>query len=368
MNELPRIFAFVAFLLVGGGIARAEVSAPLTIYFIDVEGGQSTLVVTPERHSLLIDTGWAGQGKGFSPGDPHEARDANRIMAAAKDAGITRIDYLLITHFHPDHDGGIAELGKLTPVGTFIDHERPSKWARFTSPDIEPAYKAYLAQRQGHEHIVPKPGDALPIPGVEVTVVSSAARILTKPLPGGGVPVPLCGTTRTVRAGDPFENPRSTGILLQFGRFRFLDVGDLTGKPLRGLACPKSLVGPVSVYLVAHHGGIDAFDLATFAAFSPEVAIMNNGLKKGGGAATFHALHHVAGLKDAWQLHLSSNTAENFPAAFVANLDEVSSYWIKLQAQSNGAFRIQNPRTGTWTSYAPREASSTETPAAAHGR
>jgi competence protein ComEC len=360
MKRLPRTFVLLASLLVAGGVARAESSASLTIYFIDVEGGQSTLIVTPDRHSLLIDTGWAGQGKGFSPGDPHEARDANRIIAAAKDAGITRIDYLLITHFHPDHDGGIAELGKLMPVGTFIDHERPNKWARFTSPDIEPAYKAYVVLRQGHEHIVPKPADALPIPGLEVTVVSSGARILTKPLPGAGTQNPVCGTAPAVRAGDPFENPRSTGILLQFGQFRFLDVGDLTGKPLRGLACPRSLTGPVDVYLVAHHGGIDAFDPATFAAFSPEVAIMNNGLKKGGGAATFHALHDVAGLKDAWQLHLSSNTTDNFPPAFVANLDEGSSYWIKLEAQLDGSFRIQNSRTEAWVSYPPRAAAEPE--------
>lgn len=363
MKKLPRASAWLATMLLGSGLARGEAPEPLTIYFIDVEGGQSTLVVTPDRHSLLVDTGWAGQGKGFSPGDPHEARDANRIMAAAKDAGITRIDYLLMTHFHPDHDGGIAELGKLMPIGTFIDHERPSRWARFTSPDIEPAYNAYTALRQGHAHIVPKPGDGLPIPGLEVTVVSSGARILTKPLPGAGAQNPLCRSSPEVRAGDPFENPRSTGILLQLGQFRFLDVGDLTGKPLRGLACPKSLIGPVSVYLVAHHGGIDAFDPATFAAFSPEVAVMNNGVTKGGGAATFHALHNVSGLKDAWQLHLSNNTAENFPTPFVANLDEGTAYWIKLEAQPDGSFRVHNPRTDAWISYPPREVA-----AAARGR
>jgi len=142
----------------------------------------------------------------------------------------------------------------------------------------------------------------------------------------------------------------------RFGDFRFLDVGDLTGEPLRGLACPKSLIGPVSVYLVAHHRGVDAFDPATFAAFSPEVAIMNNGVRKGGGAAIFHALHDVAGLMDPWQLHLSSNTAENFPPGVIANLDETTSYWLKLEARTDGSFRIQNPRTDAWTTYAPRDA------------
>jgi competence protein ComEC len=342
--------------LVGGSLtASTAVADALDIYFIDVEGGQSTLIVTPDKHSLLIDTGWAGQGSGFSPGDPHQARDANRIVAAARDAGIARIDFLLITHFHPDHDGGVPELAKLMPIGTFIDHERPSRWAKFTSPDIEPAFAAYRALREGHTHIVPKPGDRLPIPGLEAIVVSSAARILTSPLPGAGKPNPLC-SGKPVAAADPFENPGSTGILLQFGSFRFLDVGDLSGGPLRRLACPRSLIGPVDVYLVAHHGGRDASDPATFAAFSPTVAVMNNGVNKGGGAATFRSLHQVVGLKDVWQLHASSNEgAENFAPAFIANLDEGSSHWIKLQAQADGSFRIHNPRTDAWMSYPARD-------------
>src|SRR4029077_10814967 len=129
-------------------------------------GGQSTLSVTPQQRTFLVDTGWAGQGTGFIPGDPKQARDANRILAAARDAGVSRIDYLLITHFHPDHDGGVSELVKLIPIGTFIDHDRPSPDAVRTGPDIEPAFDAYRALLPGHPHIVPKPGDRLPIPGV----------------------------------------------------------------------------------------------------------------------------------------------------------------------------------------------------------
>jgi competence protein ComEC len=367
--RLPRTLLSLAVLLLGSGIARNAFSDPLNIYFIDVEGGQSTLIVTPDKRSLLVDTGWAGQGTGFSPGDPHRARDANRIVSAAKDAGITRIDFLLITHFHPDHDGGIAELAKLMPIGTFIDHDHPSGWAVILGPDIEPAFDAYKALREGHPHIVPKPGDRLPIPGLEVTVVSSASRILDNPLPGGGEQNPLCGGTPGIAANDPYENPTSTGIVLQLGRFRFLDIGDLSGKPLRALVCPRSLIGPVDVYLVAHHGGWDAADPATFAAFSPIVAIMNNGLTKGGGTPTFHSLHHVTGLKDVWQLHASSNRgAENFPPAFIANLDEGSSYWLRLEAQPDGSFRIHNPRTDKWTTYPPRGPAPAEGRAIAPGR
>lgn len=360
MRKLSRVALSLATLILSTGMARGAVPDPLEIYFIDVEGGQSTLIVTPEKHALLIDTGWAGQGTGFAPGDPHQARDANRIVAAAQDAGIARIDFLLITHFHPDHDGGVAELAKLLPIGTFIDHERPSRWALATGPDIKPAFEAYKSVRQGHTHMVPKPGDQLPVPGIQATVVSSGATILTTPLPGAGAQNPLCASGG-IAAADPFENPRSTGVLVQFGRFRFLDVGDLSGKPLYRLACPRSRVGAVDVYLVAHHGGADVADPATFAAFSPVVAILNNGVSKGGGAATFQSLHHVAGLKDVWQLHASSNAGtDNFPELYIANLDDAKSYWIKLEAQPDGSFRIYNARTQQWKSYPPRDTVATE--------
>src|SRR5215470_2440325 len=105
---------------------RSAPGETLAIYFIDVEGGQSTLIVTPEHQSLLIDAGFAGAGVGFQPGDARQARDANRIVAAAHDAGISQIDYLLITHFHADHDGGVTELSRLMPIRTFIDHSAPS--------------------------------------------------------------------------------------------------------------------------------------------------------------------------------------------------------------------------------------------------
>ncbi len=354
---LRRALVLLVSVLAVTGSARAGAAGTLTLYFIDVEGGQSTLIVTPQKQSLLVDTGWAGQGIGFVPGDPKQARDANRILAAAQDAGLSRIDYLLITHFHPDHDGGVSELAKLIPIGTFIDHDTPSRDAVRTGPDIEPAFEAYRALLPGHPHIVPKPGDRLAIPGVAVTVVSSDRDTLKHALPGGGAPNPLCGKA-AMPAADPYENPRSTGIVLTYGQFRFLDVGDLSGEPLFRLACPKALTGPVAVYLVAHHGGPDTADPATFAAFAPQVAIMNNGLKKGGAPATFKVLHHVAGLEDVWQLHVSDNSGAdgNFPDGFIANRDEGTSYWIRVEAHEDGSFRMFNPRTRQWKNYLPRAA------------
>ncbi len=340
-------------LLALAGLRGASAST-LDIYFIDVEGGQSTLLVTPDRQSLLVDTGWAGSGAaGYKPGDPAQSRDARRIVAAAADAGIERIDYLLITHFHPDHDGGVVELARLIPIRRFIDHGTIPPDARIDS-SMREAYEAYMALRNKAEHVEPKPGYRLPLKGIRATVVSSAASTLTHRLPGAGDANPLCGPSAPP-ARDPVENPRSTGFVAAFGRFRFLDLGDLSGAPLFNLVCPKSLIGPVDVYLVAHHGGPDVADPAIFAAFKPRVAIMNNGLKKGGSRETYETLHHVAGLEDVWQLHRSEAAGElNFAADRIANLDETTAHWIKLRASGDGSFRVFNGRTGETKSYSAR--------------
>lgn len=332
---------------------RGETPRTLQIYFIDVEGGQSTLIVTPERHSLLIDTGWAGDGVAFRPGDPHQARDANRIVAAARDAGITQIDYLLITHFHVDHDGAVTELAQLMPIRTFIDHSAPSAEADHVSPGTKAAYEAYLRVRSGGAHLQPRPGERLPLKDIDAIIVSSAGATLTGAVANAGATNAACPEQAT-SPRDQYENPRSTGVVVRYGEFRFLDVGDLTGQPLFNLVCPKNLIGPVDAYLVAHHGGPDASVPETFAALKPRVAIMNNGASKGGARATYEALHHVSGLEDVWQLHASTDAADaNFPSRYIANLDEGTAYWIKLVASEDGSFRVLNQRTGEWQTYAP---------------
>src|SRR5262249_49135042 len=154
----------------------------------------------------------------------------------------------------------------------------------------------------------------------------------TAPLAKAGEHNAVC-QDKAPLASDRLENPRSNGVLIQYGQFRFLDVGDLSGEPLYGLVCRRDLIGPVDAYLVAHHGGGDAADPATFAAFKPRIAIMNNGLHKGGAPATFNTLHHVSGLENVWQLHTSADAGDgNFPAAYIANLDESTTSWIKLVA------------------------------------
>jgi competence protein ComEC len=336
----------VRLLIVVGFIVSATTACTtkpeeLDIYFVDVEGGQATLIVMPDGESLLIDAGY--------PGDGDDARDAQRIMAAAKDAGVTTIDYLLITHFHGDHFGGTVALSQLTTIGTFIDHESPAQEALATPEAIE-RFAAYQRVRGTANHVVPSVGDRLPLRGIEAVVVSSDGSTLAEPMARAGTINSACD--RDVLAPvDLFENPRSTGVLVQFGEFRFLDIGDLSGQPLSDLVCPVDRIGPVDVYLVPHHGGADVADMATLTAFQPRVAIINNGTVKGGEAAMFDLLG-AADLDDVWQLHRSENEgAENFSDEQIANFDEETAYWIKLTANRNGSFQIQNGRTGLMKDY-----------------
>jgi competence protein ComEC len=326
----------------------------LDIYFIDVEGGQSTLIVTPARQTLLVDAGFPGDGTFQSKSaDPQKARDPQRILAAARDAGVTAIDYLLVTHFHADHDGGVPELSALLPIRTFVDHDTVAAETEANVPGTLEAFNKYEAVRAKGARLVPKPGDRLPLEGLDAVVVSSGGATLSSPVTGATGPNAAC-TGPGMAAQEPHENPRSTGVLIQYGRFRFLDLGDLSGPPLFALVCPNDLVGPVDVYLVAHHGGVDAAEPPTLQAFKPRVAIVNNGATKGGGPPTLAWLRRSPGV-ESWQLHRSQNSgAENTTDDRIANLDETTAHWIKLQAREDGSFAVTNGRTGVTAHYAAR--------------
>jgi competence protein ComEC len=316
--------------------SSANAAASLAIYFIDVEGGQSTLIVTPAGQSLLVDTGFGG----------FDGRDPDRIVAAAKDAGISAIDYLLVTHFHADHVGGVPELARRLPIRTFVDHDAILP----TDRNSAPVFEAYAAARKQGRHMVAKPGDRVPLKDVEVVVVSSGGDTITKPLAGGGQANAACPASAP-EAAEPTENPRSTGFRLQFGQFRFIDLGDLSGPTLFALFCPSNLLGSAQVYLVPHHGGSDVVYPATFVVH-PRVAILNNGEKKGGSPDAFENLRRVTGLEDVWQIHRSgADGARNFTDARVANLDERTAHWIKLTAAADGTFSVTNGRTGETKAY-----------------
>ena len=318
--------------LLAGTAAGIHAAGRLTIYFIDVEGGQSTLVVTPAGQSLLVDAGYA---------DP-PGRDLRRIQAALQDAGVTRIDDLLLTHFHADHVGGVPALVKSVEIDAVIDHDGITGSDRQTA---QPFNALMPARKKIKKHIVAAVGDRLPLDGVDAVVVSSAGATLKQPLDGAGETNAACGPSARP-PHDVVENPRSTGFRLQFGKFRFLDLGDLSGKPLFALVCPADMIGAVDLYLVPHHGNDDVIDPALLAAFRPRADIVNNGATKGGAPELITALQKAGGL-ESWQLHRAENRdAVNLADDRIANLDERSAHWIKVVASEDGSFTVTNGRTG----------------------
>jgi len=303
---------------------------PLRIYFIDVEGGQATLVVTPSDESVLIDTGWAG------------ARDAGRIVAAAKSARLRRIDYALITHYHHDHVGGVPDLLQRIPVGIFVDHGNDVE----DSDSARDLYKGYEKATEHAKRIHLLPNQGLPLKGIAFQVLTSAGEHITEPLPGAGEANPYCGSDVEAKA-DTSENAQSLGVLIAYGKFRFLDLGDLTEKKELELVCPNNLIGTVSLYLTTHHGMAPDNPKALVWALHPQVAIMNNGARKGGNPEAWQIVHDSPGLADLWQLHYAVDGGKDHNVAedLIANVDEKSDgHYIKVEAQPNSIFTVTNSR------------------------
>ena len=320
----------------------ANPTTSLQIYFIDVEGGQATLFVTPAGQSLLIDTGWPGNNN----------RDADRIVAAAHDAGINKIDYVLITHYHDDHVGGAPQLAASIPIGTFIDHGEN----RETTDDI--TQKRWLAYQQllssgKYQRITAKPGDILPVHGIRVEVISSDGALIEKPLPGAGQPNPACANS-TQPPTDKTENPRSVGTLITFGKLRILDLGDLTSDKEHQLMCPVNKVGKADIYIASHHGFSQSGSSVFVHAIAPRVAIVDNGATKGGNPSVLDIIKSSPNLAALWQLHFSEEAGptHNTAAEFIANPSgpDAANY-LKLTANPDGAFAIFNSRTNQSKQY-----------------
>jgi competence protein ComEC len=321
--------------------AQAESKQQLRIWFIDVEGGQSTLFVTPDGHSLLIDTGWPGNA----------SRDAWRITQAAKQAGIARIDYVLLTHYHVDHAGGVPQLVEKIPVGTFIDHGPNREPGDAPTEASFEAYQKVLATGK-YQHITAKVGDILPIPGMKVKVVSADGVLLSKPLHSGGEPNPYCEKSET-RAADQTENARSLGVKIAFGKLRILDLGDLTWDKEMQLMCPNNLLGRVDLLVVSHHGWYQSSSPALVDGVHSRVAIMDNGARKGGSKPTVETIRAIPGLRAEYQLHYSEEAgADNPPDAFLANLrGPDTGFAIEVSADEDGNISVTNQRTGATVAY-----------------
>jgi competence protein ComEC len=307
----------------------------LDIYFIDVEGGQATLIVSPGGESMLVDTGWSD----------HNFRDALRIAAAAKAAKVKKLDYVVITHYHEDHVGGVPNLVQKLPVLNFVDHGPNSE----SDKSAKRLSDAYLKAAGAAHRITVKPGDSIPLKGVEVKVLTANGDRIQAPLMGAGQSNPLCGQDQK-RAADPSENARSVGIVLSYGSFRFLDLGDLTWNKELELGCPVNLIGKVDVYLSTHHGTNQSGPASLVHALRPRVAIMNNGSNKGGSAEAWQVMRSVPALEDLWQLHfaVAGGKETNSPDPFIANMADLPAdcpgYYIKLSAMSTGQFSVYNTR------------------------
>jgi competence protein ComEC len=321
----------------------APSTKPLQIYFVDVEGGQSTLFVTPDGESLLVDTGWPG----------FQGRDADRIVAAAKLAGISKIDFVLLTHYHMDHAGGGPQLLDRIPVGEFIDHGPNRETNDAATEKVWEEYRKALDSHK-EKRIIAKPGDILPIHGIHAEVVSSDGTLLESPLPGAGAPNPACATTEQ-RKADPTENARSLGTLFTFGKVRILDLGDLTWQKELELVCPTNKLGPVDVFVVSHHGWLQSNSSALLAAISPRIAIMDNSAIKGGSPSTWDIIKNSSKLQDLWQLHYSNEggSAHNSAPDLIANLQgEDTGNYLKVTVGADGSIAVYNSRTNATKKYA----------------
>ena len=320
-------------------------SQDLKVYFVDVEGGQATLFVTPAGQSLLIDTGWDG----------NNGRDADRIVAAAKNAGVAKIDYVLITHFHEDHVGGLPQLVARIPVGTFLDHGDNREPGDAPTVQGWQAYQRLVATGK-FKRLTLKPGDTLPVKGIHGTVISSDGALIAGPLPGAGQENASCQESEQ-RPADKTENLRSLGTLLTFGKLRILDLGDLTWDKEMELMCPVNKLGKIDVYIVSHHGWQQSSSPALVHGTAPRVAIMDNGAKKGGTPSTWDIIKSSPKLEDLWQLHFSDEggTAHNVAAEFIANPDgpDAGNY-LELIAKTDGSFEVFNSRTQKTKHYPAR--------------
>ncbi|HLW76171.1 MAG TPA: MBL fold metallo-hydrolase [Bryobacteraceae bacterium] len=307
---------------------------PLEIFFIDTEGGKATLIVSPSGQSLLIDAGFTDQS----------GRDSDRILAAAKLAHVKKIDYVIVSHHHRDHEGGVPNLLERFDVGTFFD-PGPT-----TYPTPDRTYKAYEAAMTKQHREVIKAGATIPLKGLDITVVTAGGAHIEKP----GESDAFCnGIAR--KSDENVDNASSVGVVVELGKFRYADFADLTWNKQIELLCPENRVGKVDVYQTAGHGGTEP--PKAMSAMSPRVIVMNNGARGGGSPVAWRAYKASPGLEDLWQLHFSVEGAEmaNSPDTFIANVDDpCEGKYLRLTAEADGSFTMYNSRNKFTKTYAAR--------------
>ena len=371
-----RTVLFIAALLTASVSAQPARGKLLSIYVVDVEGGNATLFVAPGGGSVLIDTGNGGAAA---------ARDADRIMAAVKDAGLQQIDHLITTHWHGDHFGAMVELARRIPIRHFVDH----------GPNVQPAaavdeflQKVYPTLYASAKHTVARPGDILPVQGLDWRIVTAAGNTLTSSLPGAGRPNPYCADYKPQDV-DRTENAQSVGSIVTFGRFRAAHLGDLTWNKEFDLMCPTNRIGTVDLFVVTHHGQPSSNSPQLVHALQARAAVINNGTRKGGQPEAMRVIYSAPRLEDVWQSHFSLLSGQEFttPGLFIANLTDDNpeamplkamappapgsaaapppahngpAYWIKVSASTDGSFTVTNGRNGFSKRYGTERAARIE--------
>lgn len=345
-------------------VAQTKTPKTLDIYVIDVEGGNAVLFVAPSGESMLVDTGNGGDGA---------VRDAGRVLAAVKDAGVKQIDHLIITHYHNDHIGGLSELATHISIKDFVDHGANTQ----PGPNIDPVLQRYSELYGQAKHTVVKPGDKIAIGGLDWRIVAAAGDVLKTPLPGAGTPNPYCANFKAADVAKT-EDDQSVGSFITFGKFRTIILGDLTLNRQFDLMCPNNRLGSVDLDLLARHGNVNS-DLLVYP-LHPRVAIMNNGTRKGGQPEAMKVLFSSPGLLNLWQMHFSLLSGQEYtvPGVFIANLfDEPliampvgpvepppqgqqappapqhngTAYYFKVSALQDGTFTVTNTRNGFSKTY-----------------
>ena len=341
---------------------------------IDVEGGGGTLFVTPDGHSLLID---AGNPDGSGVTGPHDSSE--RIAATARQLGLKRIDFVLITHYHADHVGGVVGLLKRIPIGAFIDHGRNREIAGTQAPNgiigpdgrtVTPLtggaalpatakmtadyYDEYLKAIAGHKHIVAKAGDVFHFGGLTDTIVAADAKMIAKPLPGAGEQNPACASMESLLPNGGEENTRSVSSLLTFGKVRIAAFGDLTWDREKDLFCPVNKIGKVDVYLASHHGTHWSGSPAMLDSLQPVVTIMGNSPTKGDDPERVKAIEANPRFAALWRLHAPKDHPEiDGTPDMIANTDLKADgdYNLRLRIRPNGDITVINERNGFNKTY-----------------
>lgn len=319
----------------------AALADELLIYFLDVDGGQATLVVEGKA-SMLVDAGWPG----------FEGRDTEKILAAAKDAGISSLDIMLTTHYHTDHVGGVPQLAARMPIKKFVDHGPVLE----KSENASKLYQRYLEVRSKGEHQRVSAGDTFRLGDAVIHVVSARKELIDLPLrakDARGTP----GACRdaTEMKGDGSENEMSIGTVLEYGQFRFLNLADLLWSEEQALVCPQDKIGTVDLLLTTHHGFRTSNNPVLVRAVSPRVVVMNNGAKKGGDPERWKT---IRAMKDNgpyfWQTQKSvlGDGSHNVPDDYIASLEpQDKPAWIKVIAKRDGSFQVINSRNGKTMFY-----------------